>query len=112
MMLQQLIEACKYHPDLLDIPYDQLSLYISLICHLKPQIAFTQLTTHPGAPQPLPMAIHLFLQSALEMDDHTARLCWTTLKDLAWNDDDDAPCELTVLIPLFLVHGTSFELGK
>ena len=46
------------------------------------------------------------------MDDCVACICWTALKDIAWDDDGSVPVDLATIIPLFLMHGIPLDLGR
>ena len=112
MSLEQLVHACQFHPELLHVKHDHISLYISLVRHLRPTIEFAQASTYIDAPQGLPIQIHKFLQHSLNMDDCVACICWTALKDIAWDDDGSVPVDLATIIPLFLMHGIPLDLGR
>src|SRR5882724_8561905 len=56
------------------------------------------------APDGLPCTIHQFIRQALNMEDNMALLCWTVLKDLAWDTQECVPHPPESPIPLFLQH--------
>ena len=85
---------------------------MTLICHLQPRISFTQHSTCDTAPYGLPFSLHRFLQIALNLNEYTTSLCWTALKDLAWERNNHNPGELTNLIPIFLTAGAPLDVGK
>ena len=48
----------------------------------------SQASTQDTAPDGLTCTIHQFIRQALYMEDNTALLCWTVLKDLAWDNQE------------------------
>ena len=88
MSLSELYTHCQQYPALLALDYDQISLYLSFIWHFKPWITFTQASTQDTAPYGLLCTIHQFIRKALNMEDGMAFLCWTVLKDLAWDNQE------------------------
>jgi hypothetical protein len=112
MSLRLYIDCCQRYPELLDIPNFKISFYTSFIQHSKPRIAFTQTSTDNKAPGGLPTEINDFLQLALDLDSIEAQLCWTALKDFAWNEPEIVPRDLGTFIPFFLKHGVRVGICK
>jgi hypothetical protein len=112
MSFAQLTDACQPYPTLRQLDCDKIVLYISLLRHLKPQITFTHISTQCHAPQGLPKSIHDFLRLAIDVEDDTARILWTAVRDIAWSEENAAPLDMRTLIPIFLAYGVQTNIGK
>ena len=71
----------------------------------------TQCSTQLEAPEGLPTPVHEFLCLTLGLDDYNAQICWTVLKDLAWEDNEHVSEDWSHLLPLFLKHGLCGSLS-
>ena len=110
--VKQLYETCCMFPELLDLVHDKLVLYLALLRHFKPQIQATLAASSTDVPDGLLLSVHEFIQLAVDIDDYTARLCWTALRHIAWDDKAAMPIDMCALIPLFLEHGVKLGVCK
>ncbi|KAJ7702176.1 hypothetical protein B0H16DRAFT_1902481 [Mycena metata] len=88
--------------------------YIELICLLKPSLRWEQASYQSGAPENLPLKVHDFLNTSLNLSDDIGRLAWTSLRTVAWSHDLTPTEELaarTKYIELFLQHGLSRDIS-
>lgn len=96
--------------------FDIISLYVSLIRHLRPSIKAEQHSHRTSPPNTLPARLHHFVRGVLGVDDHTMAQLWGMLKDAAWNVPENEPAalapDLAALLPLFIKHGIPFKVGK
>ncbi|KAF8590186.1 hypothetical protein K439DRAFT_1612180 [Ramaria rubella] len=96
-----------------DLAFDSITTFINLLRHLKERIDFTKRSKFSTPPQCLPADIHQFLKQALDLDDITVQACWSSLKDLAWNQDHNIPTkpDLAALLLLFFMHGGPLHIA-
>jgi hypothetical protein len=107
----QLVAALNNHPTLTAaLSFDAIVTYIDLIRCLKPTIALQEASHYHNPPERLTVSVHEFLKVSLDISDHTAKLAWVVLRDLAWAYEG-ALGEIDVLqhkyIKLFMEHGLS-----
>ncbi|KAF8576775.1 hypothetical protein K439DRAFT_1622590 [Ramaria rubella] len=95
------------NPTISQLAFDTITTFINLLQHLKERIDFTKHSKFSTPPQYLPADIHQFLKQALDLDNITTQACWSSLKDLAWNQDHNIPTkpDLAALLPLLFTHG-------
>lgn len=111
--LGDLLAQCAKAPALSRLPFHTVSSLISLLCHMKERISFTQKAAWTNAPQHLPRDVHEFIKRALDLDDKEVTLCWNHFKDLAWEPECHwMTANLAALIPLYLEHGEALKIGE
>lgn len=125
MSTHALFAALQSYPDVLQtLSLSSLLLFFSLVEHLREPLSWHRAPDATGPPLHLPGHIADFLLSALSEDHPVTPLvidqCWTALRGLAWDCKsrsraDERPVDRQLrageLLPIFLKHGVSRQLG-
>lgn len=99
------------HPQLsASLSYEDVVRYIDLLRCLKPTIALQRPSYDSSPPDSLTANVHEFLKVCLDISDDTAKLAWTSLRELAWTSpvtEVEADALRYKYIKLFMQHGLS-----
>ncbi|KAK7689730.1 hypothetical protein QCA50_006369 [Cerrena zonata] len=111
MLLSTLLESIKSEPALYSLDYRIIIQFIDLAQLLRAQISYTQPYYITTPPAHLPINIHEFLWTSLNIPDETTKNAWAVLNTLVWEEDPAQPQYTLELLPLFLQFGLSRQIS-
>ncbi|KLO06080.1 hypothetical protein SCHPADRAFT_923232 [Schizopora paradoxa] len=95
------------------LPLEKIFAFVIVCRHLKTRIHLNRHCDSQEAPHSLPLSIHEFLCSALEIDHELNKLAWAAFRDFVWTTEN-TDGQILLYVNMFFQYGTlhGTEIGR